>query len=178
MALAIYSGRRKSELPRFKVSYFGEENVIYGSLYKTPEPILTKGMGGGKMLTCYTLKKGFKPYFDMWMEERERLGIESEWLFPDPIDPAKPMSATTINSWANTFTRMTGKCWYPHACRHAFTTYLAKSGIPDDVIQKIVGWESIQLVQVYKDIEPEDEFGKYFSDGEIIAQKKVGLEDL
>lgn len=178
LALAMYSGRRKAELPRFKVSYFDEENVIYGSLYKTPEPILTKGMGGGKMLTCYTLKKGFKPYFDLWMTERERLGIDSEWLFPDKNDPTKPMPANTINSWANTFTRMAGKIWYAHSCRHYFTTHLAKAGIPDDVIQKIVGWENVAMCQVYKDIDAEDEFGKYFSDGEIMAQAKTGLQDL
>ena len=44
-ALARYSGRRKSELVRFKVSYFDDENIIYGSLYKTPEKIRTKGRG-------------------------------------------------------------------------------------------------------------------------------------
>ena len=42
LALAAFSGRRKSELPRFKVSYFDDENIIYGSLYKTPEKIQTK----------------------------------------------------------------------------------------------------------------------------------------
>lgn len=178
LALAMYSGRRKSELPRFKVSYFDEENVIYGSLYKTPEPILTKGMGGGKMLTCYTLKKDFKPYFDAWMEDRERLGVESEWLFPDKNDPTKPMEASTLNSWANTFSRMTGRDFYWHSQRHYFTTHLAKAGIPDDVIQKIVGWENVAMCQVYKDIDAEDEFGKYFADGEIMAQAKTGLQDL
>ena len=30
LALAIYSGRRKAELPRFKGSYFDQENVIFG----------------------------------------------------------------------------------------------------------------------------------------------------
>lgn len=34
LALAMNSGRRKSELPRFKVSYFDDENIIYGSLYR------------------------------------------------------------------------------------------------------------------------------------------------
>ena len=59
-ALARYSGRRKSELVRFKVSYFDDENIIYGSLYKTPEKIRTKGHGvNGKMLTCYVLSKPF-----------------------------------------------------------------------------------------------------------------------
>lgn len=58
LSLAINSGRRKSELPRFKVSYFDDENIIYGSLYKTPEQVKTKGRGSrGKMLTLYVLVK-------------------------------------------------------------------------------------------------------------------------
>lgn len=52
LALAMYSGRRKAELPRFKVEYFNDENVIFGSLYKTPEKVKTKGRGskGNKQL--------------------------------------------------------------------------------------------------------------------------------
>ena len=80
IALAAFSGRRKSELPRFKVFYFNDENIIYGSLYKTPEQIKTKGRGShGKMLTVYTLAKPFKPYFDLWMNYRKENGIESQW---------------------------------------------------------------------------------------------------
>lgn len=79
LALAMNSGRRKSELPRFKVSYFDDENIIYGSLYKTPEQVKTKGRGSrGKMLTLYVLSKPFKPYFDLWMNYRRENGIESE----------------------------------------------------------------------------------------------------
>lgn len=178
LALALYSGRRKAELPRFKVSYFTDDNIIFGSLYKTPEPILTKGAGGGKMLVCYTLKNGFKPYLDAWLKERERLGIDSEWLFPDKNDPTKPLSISTLNSWADTFSRMTGKDFYWHSCRHYHTTALSKSGLPDDVIQKIIGWENISMVSVYKDIDAEDEFGKYFSEDGIVAQQKIGLQDL
>lgn len=178
VALALYGGRRKAELLRFKVSHFSDTNVIFGSLYKTPEPIQTKGGGGGKMLICYTLMKPFKPYLDAWLQERERLGIESEWLFPDPIDPTKPMPISTMNSWANSFSRITGRPYYWHSLRHKFCGLLSDAGIPDDVIQKIVGWSSISMVATYLDVEPEDEFGKYFADGEIVAQKKVGLEDL
>lgn len=178
LALAMYGGRRKAELTRFKVSHFDEENIIYGSLYKTPEPIKTKGTGGGKMLVCYTLVKGFKPYFDLWMEERKRLGIESEWLFPDAIDPTKPMASTSLNSMAITFSRMTGRDFYWHSTRHRWVTALAQAGIPDDVIQKLLGWENVAMCQIYKDIDAEDEFGKYFSDGEIVAQEKKSLQDL
>ena len=178
LALAMYSGRRKAELPRFKTHYFDDENIIFGSLYKTPEPIKTKGSGGGKMLICYTLKNGFKPYLDMWLEERESLGIDSEWLFPSEDDQSKPMAITTLNSYANTFSQMTGRDFYFHSLRHYFTTSLAKAGLPDDVIQKIIGWQSVALVSVYKDIDAEDEFAKYFSEDGIVHQAQIGLQDL
>ena len=39
LALAMNNGRRKAELPRMKVSYFTPDNIIYGSLYKSPETV-------------------------------------------------------------------------------------------------------------------------------------------
>lgn len=178
-ALAMASGRRKSELVRFKVSYFDEDNIVYGSLYKTPEKVKSKGRGKqGKLLNFYVLVKQFKPYFDMWMQERERLGIVSEWLFPDPSDPNKHMNAATLNSWAKTFSAIIGKDWYPHCMRHLFATYLSKSGIPDDVIQGIVGWSSADMCRLYIDTDVTDEIGKYFKDGEIVQHANVQLSDL
>ena len=69
VALALYSGRRKSELLRFKVSDFSDDHLVCGgALYKS-SPIKTKGRGVyGKQLECFTLAKKFKPYFDMWMK--------------------------------------------------------------------------------------------------------------
>lgn len=178
-ALARYSGRRKSELPRFKVSYFDDENIIYGSLYKTPEKIKTKGRGvNGKMLTCYVLSKPFKPYFDLWMQKRAELGIESEWLFPDNDDPTQPIPISTLNSWAETFSNILGVPIYWHSLRHFFTTSLAKANLPDSVIQSIVGWDSADMVRVYVDTDQDEEIGKYFADGEIVAPKVAGLADL
>ncbi len=178
-ALARYSGRRKSELVRFKVSYFDDENIIYGSLYKTPEKIRTKGRGvNGKMLTCYVLSKPFKPYFDAWMKRREELGIESEWLFPDGDDPSMPMPISTLNSWAETFSNILGIPVYWHSLRHFFTTSLAKANLPDSVIKTIIGWESLEMVDIYKDIDDEEEIGKYFQDGKIVGQKQAELSDL
>lgn len=149
-ALARYSGRRKSELVRFKVSYFTDENIIHGSLYRTPEKIRTKGKGkNGKMLTCYVLSNPFKPYFDLWMEERDRWGIKSEWLFPDGDDPTQPLPISTLNSWAETFSNILGVPMYWHAMRHFFTTYLAKANLPDSAIKTIIGWESLEMVEIY-----------------------------
>lgn len=178
-ALARYSGRRKSELMRFKVEYFTDENIIYGSLYKTPEKIRTKGRGvNGKMLTCYVLAKPFKQYLDLWMKQREEQGVESEWLFPDKDDPTQPLPISTLNSWAETFSNILGVDFYWHAMRHFFTTALSKANLPDSVIKTIIGWDSLEMVGLYKDIDDDEEIGKYFQDGEIVGVKQANLSDL
>lgn len=178
-ALGMCSGRRKSELVRFKTDYFAEENIVYGSLYRTPEKVKSKGRGRqGKMLHFYVLAKPFQPYLDAWMKEREERGIESEWLFPDRSDPTQHMKADTLNSWSRTISSILDKDFYAHCLRHNFTTSLAQAGIPDDIIQGIVGWESLEMVKVYKDIDVADEIGKYFKDGEIVRPDTKGLGDL
>ena len=180
LALAMCSGRRKSELCRFKVDDFRDENLVCGgALYKTTEPLQTKGFGLGKYIYCYTLAKKFKPYFDAWMAERNAKGIESQWLFPSPKNPTEQMTETTLNSWANTFSRMTGEDFYWHSLRHYFTTHLAKLGLPDNVIQDIVGWDSADMVRVYKDISAEEKISQYFDEnGDIKADAQKSLADL
>ena len=83
-----------------------------------------------------------------------------------------------MNSWAETFSNILGIPIYWHSLRHFFTTSLAKANLPDSVIKTIIGWESLEMVGVYKDIDDEEEIGKYFVDGEIIGQKQTGLSDL
>lgn len=178
LALGMYSGRRKSELGRFKVSDFDDSHIVCdGALYKS-SPIKTKGKGGGKYIPCYTLAKKFKPYFDMWMEQRKKMNIESEWLFPSSSNSNQHVSVSVFNSWAKTFSNMTGKDFYSHSLRHYFTTSLAKAGIPDGVIQSIVCWESSDMVRVYKDIDADEEIGMYFKDGEINVPDKKGFGDV
>ncbi len=178
LALAMYSGRRKAELCIFKVSDFNEDKLVCdGALYKSA-PLKTKGRGLGKYINCYTLAKKFKPYLDMWMEERKRLGVESEWLFPNKKKPNEPMQISTANSFANTYSRLSGKEAYLHSLRHYFTTSLSKAGIPDGVIQSIVNWESSDMVRVYKDIDADEEIGMYFKNGDISAPDKKSFSDL
>lgn len=178
LALAMYSGRRKAELCRFKVSDFDEDKLVCGgALYKS-SPIKTKGRGGGKMINCYTLASKFKPYFTAWMNHREDRNIQSEWLFPNPKDMSESISISTVNSWANTFSRLSGKPAYIHSLRHYFTTSLAKAGIPDGVIQSIVAWETSDMVRIYKDIDADEEIGMYFKDGEISVPEKKGFGEI
>lgn len=178
VALAMFSGRRKSELLRFRVSDFNDDHLVCGgALYKS-DPIVTKGRGGGKVINCYTLAKKFKPYFDRWIEERKERGIESEWLFPSPVDSARQMSINVLDRWTDEFSARTGKPFYFHSLRHAFTTSLVRAGIPDNVIQSIVAWESADMVRVYTDIDADEAIGMYFKDGDIVAADKKTLSDL
>ena len=178
LALAMYSGRRKAELCRFKVSDFDDDKLVCdGALYKS-SPIKTKGRGGGKYIPCYTLAKKFKPYLDMWLKERELSGIKSEWLFPSKDDPDQQMGISTVNSWAETFTRLSGKNFYAHSLRHYFTTSLARAGIPDGVIQSIVAWESSDMVRLYTDIDADEQIGMYFSNGDISVPAKKGFSEM
>ena len=167
VALAMYGGRRKSELLRFKADWFVPENIIFGALYKTPEEVRTKGAGTGKYIYCYTLVKGFDPYYKKFMEWREANGIESEWLFYDKVDPTKPMNVATLNSWAKIFSRILGVPFYWHALRHYFTTMLSKSGLPDSVIQTVIGWSSADMVRLYDDTSADEQIGQFFDEGGI-----------
>lgn len=174
-ALGAYSGRRKAELVRFKVSYFDDSNIIYGSLYKTPEKILTKG---NKYLSCYVLAREFKPYFDLWMQERERIGLDSEWLFPNPRSPEETLSIATVNKWTDVYSKIAGVPVYMHALRHRFCTDLSKSGLPNDIITEIIGWSSESMCKIYVDRDADDRIGEYFDEGGIKQVEKTKLSDL
>ena len=178
VALAAYSGRRKSELLRFRVDDFNEDKLICdGTLYRSA-PIKTKGRGGGKYIPCYTLATKFKPYYDLWMEYRENHGIISEWLFPKKEDCTSQMQTSTVDSWTDEFTRISGKDFYTHSLRHAFTTSLSKAGVPDGVIQTLISWESADMVALYNDTPDDEKIGEYFKGGEIVAKKSTGFSDI
>ncbi|MBQ2396111.1 MAG: site-specific integrase [Bacteroidales bacterium] len=183
LALAMYSGKRKAELTRFKVSYFNKENLICdGALYKTPEKMQTKGRGQrGKLLDVYTLAKPFQPYLDLWMRERERRGVTTDWLFPKYKDGQyidEHIDIPFLDSLARTFTKMLGKCFYWHSIRHYFTTQLSESGLPDGIIQDIQGWASSDMVRIYVDTDSEKQFEKYFGSEGIKQVEQKGLADL
>lgn len=173
VALAMFGSARKSELVRFKVSYFDKSNIIYGSLYKTPEKIKTKG---NKYLHKFTLVNGFDKYLNLWLNERKELGIDNEYLFvyyDEEEKIYKQLNSNTLDSWATTCSKIIEMDFYFHSLRHYFTTHLARANIPDGVIQKIVGWSSLDMVSIYKDIDIEEELEKYF-DGNGIKQVETG----
>jgi len=182
LMLAAASGRRKSELCRFKVSFFDDENIIYGSLYKSPEKIRTKGRGKqGKQLNVYVLAKLFKPYFDLWMQERERLGIQSEWLLVNhnkTTGQCEPVTISTLDSWASTINSMSKSPFYWHSLRHMFVSELQRSGIPDGVIKDVIGWQDLSMISIYSDLETDERLGDYFGEDGIKAVEQKKLSDI
>ena len=170
VALGVYSGRRKSELCRFRVSDFAKSRLVCGgSLYKSA-PILTKG---NKMLECYTLAHTFHRSLDLWMQYREENRIESEWLFPSKADYSQHLGLSTVNSWADTLTRMTGRDFYFHALRHHYCSFLVRAGIPDSVIVDIVGWSSSEMLKIYDDNPKDDRLSMYFTKDGIVSGQKL-----
>jgi len=179
LSLAMNSGRRKSELPRFKVSYFTDQTVLYGSLYKTPETVRTKGPGSkGKPLYLYVLKHPFDPYLKLWLEERQRLGIQSPWLIPHARDWSQPLPVDSLDGWAMEFTKILGKDFYWHCVRHYLTTQFAKANLPTEAIQQFFGWSSIEMVGTYNDQSGDDILGNYFDENGIKTIKKGSIQDI
>lgn len=179
VALAAFGGRRKAELPRFKVSDFDADKIVCnGALYKS-DPIKTKGRSGGKIIPCYTLAKKFQPYLDMWMEFRKEHNIRNEYLLVDPQDGTKQLQVSTIDSWTNEFSRIADAPVYMHSFRHFACTQLAKAGIPDGVIADIFGWSSVDLVKIYNDSSCDEQIAMYFGDdGEITTTNKKNIADM
>lgn len=183
LALAMYSGKRKAELTRFKVSYFTDDNIICeGALYKTPEKMVTKGRGQrGKLLDVYVLAKPFKPYLDLWLKQREELQITSDWLFPkykngEWLD--EHIDSSLLNSFARTFSNLLGKPFYFHSLRHAFTTYLLEQNLPENIVQSIQGWSSSDMLRIYDDRSNDSQLEKYFGADGIKNVRQTSLEDL
>ena len=176
-ALAAFSGARKSELLRFKVCYFDDENIMENAaLYRTPEKVVTKGRGSaGKALTKYTLMD-FKKYLDLWMAERKRLGIDNEMIFVNK--DGQPLSVSSLDKYADYITGILGKPFYFHSLRHQLCTRLFKIGLPADVIQEYFGWAGLEMTSVYNDSDASDTFGKYFTAEGIKGAEARGLSDL
>ena len=158
------SGRRKSELLRFKLSDFTEDRLVCdGALYKSA-PIRTKGRGReGKKLECFVLAKQFKPYLDRWIAYRERHKIQSEWLFPKASDMENPITVSALDEWSKEFSKLTPLPFYWHSMRHLTVTNFKRANIPDTVIQGYLGWSDLSMISVYSDMSKEESFAMYFN---------------
>jgi len=182
VAIAAYSGMRKSELLQMKVEFFDDDHFVYDAMWKT-DKIRTKGFGRvGKPLNKFILY-GAKPYLDLWMNERKEKGIDSEYLFSTKSVNKEDGSVTwgqrkDVDHWVKQFTEIIGVDFYFHCMRHYTCTRLHKMNLPAHVIQEFFGWSSSEMLKIYNDLTAEDEFGKYFDRDGIKEVKQGSLTDL
>lgn len=180
VALLVASGVRKSESLRLQLNWFCDENIIYGSMWKTPEEIKTKGRGAkGKLLVKYFLINKLKPYLDLWLEERKKLGVDIPDMFViKKGDVWKSATTKNLDYWTKQIEDVLGKRFWSHYCRHHFTTSLLEEGLPADVVKDIVGWENVAMIEVYDDRSKEGKFEKYFNENGIVKIEEKKLNQL
>lgn len=175
LALLASSGCRKSELIQMKVSFFDEKHEVFeGFMYKTDD-IRSKGRGSaGKVIGRYVIKSTFRPYLDLWLKQREEKGIDSEYLFVvkrnDEYEPAK---ISTMDSFAETISKLFNIDFYNHCVRHYFCTKLKRNKLPDEIVTLVLHWSSPDMVKIYNDISQEESLSEYF-DKDGFKEVKVG----
>ena len=161
LALAFSSGARFSELFRFTINNIDVNKTAFDGIFlETTTPIKTKGRTkSGKMLYKYIIKDIFVPYYEKWLIERASIMKETSheehgYLFIKK-DGSKAEDGT-VRSWISGMSNFMGVTVYPHCFRHAITTHLSKIGLPHQLIQEIMGWQSLSMVQIYDDTSIKD----------------------
>ena len=130
VAIAAYSGMRKAEILQMKMEYFNDDHLVFDCLYKT-DKIRAKGRGQlGKQINKYVMKKVDK-YLDLWKAERERLGINSEWVFVRRCN-GNFVRRETLDNWTDEFSEIVGEDFYFHSLRHYVCSMLSANNLPYD----------------------------------------------
>ena len=181
-AIAAYSGMRHAELLQMKVEYFDEDHFVYNSMWKT-DKIRAKGFGrNGKQINKFILY-GAKPYIDLWLEERKKKKIYSEWLFVT-YDVIKKTGdklyhrRLDTSRWIKMAEEILNVDIYLHAFRHYTCTKLHKLNLPSHVIQEFFQWDSAEMLSIYNDLTAEDEFSKYFTKNGVKNIEKGSLNNV
>jgi integrase len=160
LALAISSGSRFSELLRFTTDNIDENHIAFDGIFlETLKPIKTKGRTKtGKLLVKYIIKETFWKHYQEWLIERQKIMDKNSKTHTSIFikingDPAEE---STVRGWVEKIEKFLEIPFYPHATRHFYTTYLAKTGLPYELIKDIVGWDSTLMCQLYDDVQAKD----------------------
>jgi integrase len=160
LALAISSGSRFSELLRFTTDMIDFSNTAFQNVFiETMYPVKTKGRTkSGKMIHKYIIADIFKPHYEKWIVERQQIldknSLSHNLLFVKK--DGSPAIESTARGWAKEIEKFLGIPFYPHCLRHYTTSYLARVGLPYNLIKEIFGWESIEMVSIYDDTVAKD----------------------
>ena len=157
VAVLIASGMRKSEVVLCNMDWFFKNPIIREGMYITPE-IRTKGKGiAGSRKNKFLIKEIVDKYLDLWKKERERLNIDNEALFVVKRNNKwERIKCSTVDSWMEKFTIMTGEDNYAHAYRHYSATWLKKNGVSIDKIRDFLGHKDSSTSEIYIDIGKEE----------------------
>lgn len=161
LALAVASGARFSELFRFDLDVIDLNKTAYDGIFlETSKQIKTKGRTKtGKMLYKYIIKDIFLPYYEKWIPKRKEImeanGVEEHNKLFIRLD-GSPAVVGTVRSWINGMDRFMDKPLYAHSLRHYVVTYLSKKGIPQQLIKDLMGWSSVNMVEIYNDLTSKD----------------------
>jgi len=88
---------------------------------------------------------------------KARQVILSPWVFPSPVDPAKPRDGNTF--YKKVFVPavekagLSGLVW--HSLRHTFCSRLVQAGIPLTTVQKLAGHKDYSTTLVYAHLSPD-----------------------
>lgn len=158
VACLAASGVRKGEIVQFKVNFFDDSRYDDDcGFYITPE-IRCKGAGKvGKRMTKFIIKDIVYPYLLLWLEQRDKLGIDSEYLFINKYGGVwKPIDKSTVNSMMLTFSKILDDDAYSHAFRHYSATWLKRNGVETSKIRDFLGHNDSSTTEIYIDIGKEE----------------------
>ena len=71
------------------------------------------------------------------------------------------MPLTTLESYAETFSKEMNCDFYFHCMRHSCCTEMLRAGLPDSLVVELFGWSSSDLLKVYDDRAKEEKFSQY-----------------
>ncbi|MBQ9657173.1 MAG: tyrosine-type recombinase/integrase [Clostridia bacterium] len=160
LALMMSSGSRASELARFTTDIIDENSTAFEGLFlETTDEIQVKGRGvKGKSLIRYILKDTFLPYYQKWLPIREKIMKENKkvhnYIFI--TQSGDPASVSTFRGWVERWNKFVEKPFYIHSIRHYYTTSLLAIGLEQDLVQSIIGWTSLDMVNIYNDMTAKD----------------------
>ena len=181
-AIVAFSGMRHAELLQMKVEYFNDDHFVFNSMWKT-DKVRAKGFGrNGKQINKFVLY-GAKPYIDLWLKERKEKKIDSEWLFVTySLDKATGNRVYKQRKYTSTWISMAEEILdvdvYFHSLRHYLCTRLHRLNLPSHVIQEFFQWQSADMLRIYNDATPEDEFEKYFDKNGIKETSYGSFDDM
>ena len=157
VAILIASGMRKSEVVLCNMDWFFGDPIIREGMYISPE-IRCKGAGVlGKRMSRFIIQEIVDKYLILWKQEREKLDIDHEALFVTRRDGQwERIKCSTVDSWMEKFTLITGINNYAHAYRHYSATWLKKNGVSIDKIRDFLGHKDSSTSEIYIDIGKEE----------------------